>query len=376
MTKRHIAVIGAGAFGGWTALHMLRKGARVTLLDAWGPGHSRASSGDHSRIIRHTHQSRIYVDMAARSLALWRAHDMHCNEPLYHRTGVLWMVERNDGLEQAGLAHLGAANIAHRVLTAEEIARRFPEINVERVLWGLYEEDAGYLLARRGCEVVVEAFVMEGGEYRMGWASPGRIRSERLEQVCIDDGSALTADHYVFACGPWLGKIFPELLGGLIQATRQEVFYFGTPSGAKESEHRALPVWANRGERFWYGIPVNGHHGFKVADDSHGPSFDPTHGERTASAEKLEEARAYMEFRFPGMRGAPLLESRVCQYENTPDGGFMLDQHPEAMNVWIMGGGSGHGYKHGPALGERMTERVLEGTALDPAFSLRRFRQQ
>ncbi len=80
-----------------------------------------------------------------------------------------------------------------------------------------------------------------------------------------------------------------------------------------------------------------------------------------------------MAFRFRGVRGAPLLEARVCQYENSPDEHFIFDRHPAAANVWLVGGGSGNGFKHGPAVGELVAGLVLDGAAPDQQFQLSRF---
>ena len=122
-----------------------------------------------------------------------------------------------------------------------------------------------------------------------------------------------------------------------------------------------------------YGIPGNEWRGFKVADDARGPVFDPTAGERLPSPEALRSARDYLAFRFPALKDAPLLEARVCQYENSPDEHFIVDRHPRADNVWLVGGGSGHGFKHGPAVGELVAGLVLDGHAPDPQFRLDRF---
>jgi glycine/D-amino acid oxidase-like deaminating enzyme len=221
----------------------------------------------------------------------------------------------------------------------------------------------------------VESFVQEGGEYRQYSVLPGPLTDDRMQLIRLSDGANLAADHYIFACGPWLGKMFPEVLGNLIQPTRQEVFFFGTPPGDSRYDDRHFPVWIQHGERLIYGVPGNQNRGFKVADDTHGPGFDPTSGDRVISQENLRAARELLEMRFPGMKGAPLVESRVCQYENSPDGHFIIDRHPQARNVWLVGGGSGHGYKHGPALGEYVSGVILEKKQLDPFFQLTRFQK-
>lgn len=369
----HIVVIGAGAFGGWTALSLLRRGARVTLCDTWGPGHSRASSGGETRVIRHTYNERIYVDWVIRALELWRENQARWGLPLYHEAGVLWMVQDDETYETAALEHVEAAGVAFERLNAAEVARRYPQINVEGIRWAIYEPQAGYLLARRGCEAVAEAFVAEGGEYRQVACRMVDAEGGEMRRIGLSDGDSISADGYVFACGPWLGKIFPDLMGDLITPTRQEVYYFGTPAGITDYDGGNFPVWADNGDRFWYGIPGGERRGFKMADDHHGEVVDPTTQGRRLSDEGVQRARDYLEHRFPGMRGAPLIEGRVCQYENSPDGHFIIDRHPAAANAWIVGGGSGHGYKHGPALGEYTAGLILDDGQTDALFSLSRF---
>jgi glycine/D-amino acid oxidase-like deaminating enzyme len=173
----------------------------------------------------------------------------------------------------------------------------------------------------------------------------------------------------VLACGPWLGKVAPRALADRIFPTRQQVFFFGVPKGDTRFAAPALPTWIDFGQGF-YGMPDLEGRGLKFANDQHGPAFDPDTGERVPTADALAEARAFMEQRFPAMRGAPLVEARVCQYENTSNGDFVIDRHPGYDNVWLCGGGSGHGFKHGPAVGEFTAARVLKGDATDPRFTL------
>ncbi len=373
----HIAVIGAGAFGGWTALHLLRRGARVTLLDACGAGNSRASSGGETRVIRGTYgPTPIYVQMVARALQLWRENEKRWGMQLYRRTGVLWLAAADDTYEKASLPLLRKSGLEFDELTAAQCAQRFPQINFEGVKWAIVEKDAGYLYARQACQAVLDAFVAEGGEYRQAAVAPGPISGGEMRTISLAGqrpAAELMADQFLFACGPWLGRIFPDVTGKLIRATRQEIFFFGVPAGDARFTEPAMPVWIDNGARLMYGIPAADRRGFKIADDARGPEFDPTSGERLASPEKIKAARDYLAFRFPALADAPLLESRVCQYENSPDEHFLLDRHPAAQNVWLLGGGSGHGFKHGPALGEMAARCVLDLSAIEPFFSLARF---
>jgi glycine/D-amino acid oxidase-like deaminating enzyme len=374
-SKPHIAVIGAGAFGGWTALYLLRRGAQVTLLDAWGPGNSRSSSGGETRIIRGTYGSdQPYSKMAARALVLWKDHETRWRRQFLHRTGVLWMsTSSDDEFERSSLPMLREAGIAYEELSGKEVDSRWPQINVEDVRWAIHEPDGGFLMARVACQEVLEGLLAEGGEYKQVAVLPHDLEGGVRNGLRLSDASKLVADQYVFACGPWLGKLFPETIGHHILPTKQDVFFFGTPAGDDRFSEAKLPVWADHHDRFIYGIPATDGRGFKVADDTRGPEFDSSSGERVVSEDGLKLARDYIAFRFPAMKDAPLMETRVCQYENSPDNHLIIDRHPAADNVWMAGGGSGHGFKHGPALGEMLAEWVMEHRDPDPVFRLARF---
>jgi len=385
--KPHIAVIGAGAFGGWTALYLLRGGARVTLLDAWGPGNSRASSGGETRIIRGAYgPDQPYTRLAARALDLWKQHEAQWNRKFFFPIGVLWMAEADDTFERGSLPFLKDAGIPFEQLMVNELARRWPQISFANVEWGIYEPQSGYLLARASTQAVVDQFVAEGGEYRQSTVAEqdlegGEWKGLQLSQgstsnASTSDASTIVADRYVFACGPWLGKLFPHTVGPHFVSTKQDVFFFGTPAGDPRYNEGNVPVWADHSDHFMYGIPGNQERGFKVADDTRGPEFDPTSGQRLVSEDGLAATRRYLAYRFPGMKDAPLVETRVCQYENTTDHNFIVDRHPGKANVWIVGGGSGHGFKHGPALGEMVARLVVKDETADPWYRLARFKRE
>ncbi|PYX95642.1 MAG: hypothetical protein DMG71_08540, partial [Acidobacteria bacterium] len=287
-TKRHVAVVGAGAFGGWTALYLLRSGARVTLLDVWGAGNSRASSGGETRVIRGTYgPNSPYTAMAEHALKLWHKHEKEWKRQFLIRTGVLWMAASGeDSFERGSVEMLRRAGTKYEELSVRAINKRWPQINLEGVNWGIYEPAGGYLIARIICQAVAERFVAEGGEYRQVAVSSEELETGKWKNLALADGSALAADLYVFACGPWLGKLFPRTIGDRLRPTKQDVFFFGPPAGEK-LDVQYLPVWADHRDRFRYGIPGNQGRGFKIADDTRGPLFDPTAGERVVSADGL-----------------------------------------------------------------------------------------
>ena len=239
--KTHIAVIGAGAFGGWTALHLLERGARVTLLDAWGPGNSRASSGGETRVMRGTYgPDQPYTEMAARALKLWAKYERRWKRQFLHRCGVLWMASgRDDAFERGSVATLRAAKIKFQELSTAAMKKRWPQINFDGIEWGIFEPECGYLDARTSCTAVVEAFVAAGGKYRQVAVGAEGLEDAPLSSVALSDGSRLKADFFVFACGPWLGKLFPEAIGALVQPTKQDIFFFGAPGGGRSFQRCA-----------------------------------------------------------------------------------------------------------------------------------------
>jgi glycine/D-amino acid oxidase-like deaminating enzyme len=390
---QQIVVFGAGAFGGWTALELLRRGARVRLVDPWGPGNPRASSGGETRVIRATYGSHeIYTAMAARSLRLWRAHEERFQQQLLRLTGALWMFGRDNPFVGISAAALGRHGLALHSLSVADARRRYPQIDFSGISSTLVEPEAGYLFARRACEHVAEVVIAEGGEYIVGSAAAPVGLSGPARSIRLADGSDVAADAFVFACGPWLGALFPDVVGGLVAATRQEVYYFRippAPGAGLSTEARSakgergaldvrfsgerLPVWLEFGDRFIYGIPGDAEAGFKAADDTPGPPIDPTSDPRTPTESGVCAMSAFLARRFPDLAGAPLQRAEVCQYESTPDAHFIIDRHPRASNVWFAGGGSGHGFKMGPAIGQIVASLVLGDSAVDPAFGLARF---
>ena len=377
MTSRpalRVVVVGAGGFGGWTALALRRRGADVTLIDAWGPGHTRASSGGESRVIRAAYGSRsIYTTLTLRALELWRASD--AGRRLLHEIGVLWLFGDDDSFGRTSAEVLREHGARLDRVPLAEVKRRYPQVDFDGVKSVFWEPSAGYLLARRACEDVVDRLTQEGGAYQQAAAATPVDVGGALRRLPLEDGTSLEADVFVFACGPWLAGLFPD--AAPITTSRQEVLYFGTAPGDERFTARELPVWMDfaAGSRAGqiYGLPAAGGSGFKVADDTPGPPIDPSSGHRIVSPEGEAKARAFLSRRFPDLAAAPLIASEVCQYESTPDAHLLIDRHPRAPNVWLLGGGSGHGFKLGPAVGEMMARLVMDDESPDPQFRLARF---
>jgi sarcosine oxidase len=368
-TTYDVAIIGAGVFGAWTAWHLAKRGQRVALVEAYGPAHSRASSGGESRIIRMGYGAdELYTRWAQRSLLQWKDFFHSTKQPLFLKTGVLWLGGDDDTrLRQTGKT-LKSCGVAFEEWSRATLEKRYPQIGMDGVKFGLFEPNSGVLMARRAVAAVVEDAIRLGADFicapALAPAEPGRVH-----RMTTSQGERIASRRFVFACGAWLGKIFPDVLGERIFPSRQEVFFFGIPAGERQFAPPALPTWLVQ-EDLVYGMPDIEARGLKIAFDHHGERIDPDKQPRIVSPEMIEMVRKYVARRFPALRDAPIVETRVCQYENTSSGDFLIDRHPEIENVWFAGGGSGHGFKHGPAVGEYVTHQILDGAQPEPRFSL------
>jgi len=360
-----VVVVGAGSFGAWTAYQLRRSLRSVALLDAYGVGNSRGSSGDESRIMRMAYgRDEIYTRWAQRSLDHWTELFEQVNQrELFQPTGVLWTPAPNDARTQDTTTVLERCGVLFHVLSGRELRNQFPQFHFSSERIGIFEPDSGVLLARRAVRAVVEEAVRNGVDYFRDAAGPPSGAS-----IAVPSGK-IHAEAFVYACGPWLPKIFPSVLRGRIRSTRQEVFFFGPDAGDRRFSSAEMPAWVDfADERGPYAVPDLDNRGVKTGFDRHGPEFDPDTDDRTVR--DIKGIRSFLAERLPALAKAPLVESRVCQYESTSTGDFLIDRHPDFENVWLVGGGSGHGFKHGPMVGEYVTA-MLEGSITpEPRFSL------
>jgi glycine/D-amino acid oxidase-like deaminating enzyme len=288
---------------------------------------------------------------------------------LFTTIGAVFMGEPGHEYIRRTYDTLSAIGVVAEWLEPSEIARRWPPIAIEGLGPAVFERDAGALRARAAVLATVRhAVAQHSVEYRTAAIKPF---DEARGDVVLEtlDGIRLEADAYVVAGGPWLPRLFPQAVGGRIRATRQEVLYFGTPPSDDRYASTSLPIWIDFGAGL-YGIPDLDGHGFKVGIDAHGPSIDPDTADRIVDPHIVASTARWLPSRFPGLAGAPLIDARVCQYESTSSGDFLIDRHPAWPNLLIVGGGSGHGFKHGPAVGRYVADLLDGRTAPEPRFAL------
>jgi glycine/D-amino acid oxidase-like deaminating enzyme len=351
-------VVGAGVFGGSLALRLVSSGWDVTVVEQYPPGHVRAASGGESRLIRFSHGDNAwYTRSARRALDLWRELEQDTGTELFVPSGVAWFFTGTHGWGEESERVLTEQGIAAERLAPDEGARLFPSFDGRGLDSILLEPEAGVLRARDATRVISELAIERGAHFVTARAAPEG-------DAVLVDGERLEADRIVWAGGAWLAGLFPELLD--LRVTRQDVYFFGAPAGWQAP---SVPGWVDF-DNGVYGLGDLDGRGFKASPDREGPAFDPDHGERVASDEKEREAREYLALRFPDLAGAPLVGTRSCPYSLTGDTNFLIAQHPQHAHVWLFGGGSGHGFKHGPALAEYVERLLNEEDEPDPAFGL------
>ena len=398
----HVVVVGAGAWGGWTALNLRRRGARVTLVDAYGAGNSRASSGDETRGVRSS-----YGDRASGELwSLW-AHeaalrwaefeDEHARDfgtKFFHKTGDIILRVAEEPFVTKTIEHWKTHGIAHEIMKVDDVQKRWPVFNVDDITVAVYETDAGVVRARYATQAVAAIAEREGVERVIGRVKPGKIVDGKMDGVVLDDGTVIRGDSYVFAVGPWLRKLFPEQFENRIRIPLGYVCYYGVPEGDNRFTYPNLPSWNFSGVTGWATLPVD-NRGFRsrgslarptpaagTAQGASGSSStsssstsgstqrsnttpvdpaqqDPDTSVRWATPERIEGSRRFIERRFPLLANAPLVETRACHYDSSINRDFIIDNLPNTSNAWIAGAGQAEGFKFGPVVGEYIAQRVL-----------------
>ncbi len=368
-----IAVIGAGAFGGWTAYHLRKMGARVTLIDTWGPGNSRSTSGEETRGVRSSYGDRphgvLWARWATQAMERWKAWDeefSRTKERVFYTTGDLIFRKDWEPFMKDTRKNWDTVGVRYEVLEPNDVRSLYPQIHLQGIGAILYEPAAGVVRARRSCERVAESFQHNGGKMVVARALPSLANGDRLQDIALSSGETLRAEKFVFACGPWLWKLFPEFLRTRLRTPMGTVYYYGTPIGDNRWVAPNMPSFNFPGITGWPALP-NDARGFRVRGGG-GTQTDPDTSQRWIDPSNFSRPRQFLIDRFPLLIDAPLLETRSCHYELSVTRNFYIDTHPEWSNVWIAGGGSAEGFKFGPVVGDYTARRVM-GIEGDPAIA-------
>lgn len=356
-------VVGAGVWGAAIAAELAHRGWRVTLVEEWAPANARGSSGDRTRMVRAGYASDEedadlwYARSARASLARWRAIEAEEGITLMYPVPLVWLAASDDGIERTVIGRLQAVGLEPEVLSPDRLPELFPSVEFEDLAFAVLEPEAAIIRATAAVEVLVGRALRGGAELLLEHADPadqpGSIRA---------GGRIHSADRVVWACGSWLGPMFPG--EAPVTPTWQDVLHWNSPAS-----WRAAAAWFDEEERL-YGFPDIEGLGVKAVTHIPGPPIDPGGTPREINPSTAEVVSEYLARRFPDLAGAPVLWGRVMHYEMTPDGHFAIGFRPRDERSLIAGGGSGHGFKHAPSIGEHVAD-LMEGraTAL-PRFAL------
>ena len=351
-------IVGAGTFGASLAWHLAGRGDEVVLVDQFEPGDTRATSGGETRLIRCSHGADAdYTASARRARVLWKQVEAESGEELMLECGMAWFAHSSDGWEAASLRTMRALGIPAERLEVADAARLFPSVRGDDLEFVLFEPEAGVVRAQRAVQILARQAVRHGARLVRSRAHPDG------DAVVLEHGARLECDLVVWACGGWLTHLFGDLVP--VTVRRQELLFF---DGGAAWQSPAVPGWVDY-DRAMYGTADVDRLGVKAALDLEGPLIDPD-AALDDRPQTVGTVRSYVHARFPGLARARLLMTRTCRYELTPDSHFIAARHPECERVWIVGGGSGHGFKHGPAMAERIAIAIAGGGALPDRFAL------
>ncbi|MCB0687422.1 MAG: FAD-dependent oxidoreductase [Saprospiraceae bacterium] len=372
-----ITVVGAGIWGLSTAYFLRKMGVQVHLIDMWGAGNVRSGSGGVSRIIRLVYGAdELYIDLTSRAFALWMEIFGKEVNDYYQETGLLWFFsQEDDSYALHSKKRIEELGYELEELTFSDAIAAYPQVSFEGIRKVYFEDKAGILYASKCCELILQKFQAIGGHYTQGFASVERENNFSL----LVNGKKTESDQYIFACGPWTRSLFADVLKENTYVSKQDIYHFAIPpTKMRQFDPSHMPVWLdyNAESPLYYGMPMHLAKGFKIAYDDRSELFSPDQDDRLPTLDRLQLARDFVGKRFPILAGAPISYTEVCQYDNSLDGHFIIDTHPQFEEVILMTGSSGHGFKMGPAIGELMAKHILKGNALPQKFKLNRFQNK
>ena len=352
-------VVGAGVLGAATADALVVRGWDVTVVEQYAPANARGSSGDRTRLLRLGHgefgadEDLHYIRSAARGVALWRALDEQCRGQLLEPTGLVWLAADDGGPEDLVAQRMDAAGALYERLTPAATAALFPGMAVDDLAFSLYEPDACVIRAGDAVAALLRRASDGGARLLLDRARPAGPHAVALA------GGEARADAVLWACGAWLGALWPALAP--VRPSWQDVLHWSAPPAWRDG-----PAWFD--ERVGlYGFPDVDGLGIKAVSHMPGPTLDLDHGARVPARAAADEVAAYLARRFPPLAGAGLLWAHVMPYEMTPDSHFVAGP-ADTDGHWLLGGGSGHAFKHAPGLGEHLADLIEGRDAVVPMW--------
>ena len=384
-TTADVVVIGLGAMGSATLYQLARRGVRALGIDRFAPPHDHGSSHGESRITRQAiGEGEEYVPFVLRSHEIWRELETETGATLLFPIGGLLLGRASGGARHHGqvdfigrtIAAAERYRIAHEVLTAPDVARRFPQFRLVGDEVAYYEPGAGFVVPEQCVATQLARAQAQGAVVRTG-ETVTRIVPMAGGVEIMTDLARYAAGHVVVAAGGWIAGLLGGAFSKLLAVYRQVLHWFA-PDDPRQYAPGRFPIfiWIHgAGETdYFYGLPVVSA-GVKLGGEQFVETSEPDRIARDVSA--VETARAYethVRDRLTGITPR-CIRAQTCIYTVTPDSRFVIDRHPDSERVIVVSPCSGHGFKHSAAIGEAIAARLTgEDSRLDLApFAHARF---
>lgn len=382
-----VIVIGVGSMGAATCWRLAARRVRVVGLEQFSIPHALGSQHGGSRMIRLAYfEHPDYVALLRKAYALWDQLALETGAAVLHRTGGLYLGRPDGALVGGSLRAAREHGLDHELLSARDVAMRFPQFRLPDDAAALWEPEAGYLVPEAAVAACAARALALGAELR----AHERVVEWRVVPGGVEvrtDRAHYAAARLVITAGPWAARVVGSL-GVPLRVTRQVVGWYA-PRRPEQFTADRFPCWAldpapasaYRGLCYGFplSLPASGMLGLKAAWHAPGQDADPDTVDRAIHTDDLADVEATLAEYLPDAVG-PLLAARVCLYTNSPDGHFLLDHLPSPGDagpprVALAAGFSGHGFKFASVVGEALAELALDGRSTLPIgfLSLRRF---
>ena len=358
----HILIAGAGAFGLSAALALVERGHRVAVVDPTGPvGHSQAASRDISKIVRSEYGADpAYTELAEAAIDQWHEWNNRFGL-LYHETGITWLAPawEPDSYEAQSLATARQFGKQVQVLDADDVARRFPMVKAGSLNVGYHNPRGGFAESLEALRALFRDLTDRGVDFHLGqFVERPAERGGRCLGFHLNDGRLLEADHMLVCGGAWTGALVPGMEPN-IRPTGQPLFHLQVANPNRYTPPN-FPVMAlDLANAGLYVLPQHPtQQVVKVGLHTSGRILDPMRDDRIVSDTETRILRRMLGRFVPELAAAPIIDSRICLYCDTPDYDFWIDRHPDIDNLTVACGGSGHGFKFMPVLGAVIADAV------------------
>lgn len=343
-----IAVVGIGGTGSAALRFLARAGHEVVGFEQFELGHLYGSSHGESRLIRYTYPDTFYTQLMADAYPLWDALQKEAGEELFVRCGGLYFGAKDSSKVLSTEKALRDNALPYEKWSASQSRERVPGLHLQENEVALFQKESGFLratpclLANARLAQARDATIHENTAVR-------EIISQGCQAIVSTDKEEFVFDRVIVTAGAWLGKLLARLHLPLY-VTRQQVLYLRAKQNAEQFEPKNFPVWIDADTNY-YGFPSDGRvEGVKFAAHTLGETVDPGQSKKQVDEAYLTQAIDYAARRMPDL-SPEVTHSLVCLYTNTPNEDFILDHLPDAPNVWLVSGCSGHGFKFTVLLG-------------------------